>query len=86
LESVASRRGTRCPIIPVGEEVGMAVKVLPLGIKEIEMRLGSYEDKFGQPSDSFVEAFRNGKLEETPEFDHWALLIAARDLLKKRGA
>jgi hypothetical protein len=62
----------------------MAVKVEPLGIREIESRLGAFEETFSLSSERFVEAFRNGRLRETPEFHEWASLVEARDIILRR--
>ncbi len=77
----------RRPIIQERGKAGrasMTVKVEPIGTREIEFRLLAFEEHFRMSSEHFVEAFRNGKLEETPEFHEWASLIAARKLVERR--
>lgn len=61
----------------------MTVKVQPIRPHEIEAKLLEFEERFGIPSDRFVEVFRNGRLQETPEFHEWAQLIAAKGLVDR---
>jgi hypothetical protein len=64
-----------------GRGVTVAVKVLPIHPREIDARLLAFEEKFNMPSSRFTEAFRNGRLQETPEFHEWAQLVAAKELV-----
>ena len=63
----------------------MAVKVEPIGLREIQYRLAAFEEKFDMPTETFVEAFRNGELRETSEFREWAMLQAAWDVATRRS-
>ena len=63
-----------------------SVKVEPLGLEEINSRLRQLEEKFGVPSERFVEAFSHSPLQEEPEFHEWSRLLAARKLIERRPA
>jgi hypothetical protein len=62
----------------------MTVKVEPIGTFELEQRLKQFESRFAMPSSEFVEAFRNGQLQETEEFREWSMLYAAWELASRR--
>jgi hypothetical protein len=62
----------------------MTVKVEPISAVELEQRLKQFESRFAMPSSEFVEAFRNGHLQETEEFREWAMLHAAWELASRR--
>jgi hypothetical protein len=59
----------------------VTVKVQPLGLQEIELRLQVFEKMFGVPSERFAEAFRKSPVRETREFHEWATLVSARELI-----
>jgi hypothetical protein len=61
----------------------MTVKLDPIGVKEIDLRLSVFETHYDMPSSRFLEAFQNGALHETEDFHEWAALIAARDLTRR---
>jgi hypothetical protein len=61
----------------------MTVKLDPIGVKELDLRLSVFEAHYGMPSSRFIEAFQNGVLRENEDFHEWAALIAARDLTRR---
>jgi hypothetical protein len=50
----------------------------------IEKDLYELEVSYGMPTRQFVAAFRNGRLNETPDFRRWAHLSAALGLFERR--
>ena len=64
----------------------MTVKIEPMGLAEIESRLEAFEQVYEMPSSQFIQAFRNGQLEETEAFREWSTLIAARLVITRPRA
>jgi hypothetical protein len=61
----------------------VTIEVQPVGIERIEERLGLFEKMYEMPSTQFVDAFRNGRLKETPDFHEWARLVAIVDFFHR---
>jgi hypothetical protein len=51
---------------------------------EIVKQLSELEGLYDMPTARFTMAFRNGHLDETPDFRRWAHLSAALDLFDRR--
>jgi hypothetical protein len=58
-------------------ETPMNVRIRSTEPAEIRYRLDVLEKEHGMPSSEFVDAFKNGRLDETSEFRLWARLYAA---------
>jgi hypothetical protein len=52
---------------------------------DIEKELSELEGSYGMPTAEFVNAFRNGRLDETPDFRRSAHLSAALSLFQRRS-
>jgi hypothetical protein len=61
----------------------MAVDVRRTSRESIEKRLVAFEHRYEMNTDSFIDAFRNGRLHETPDFHTWARLVAALKLFDR---
>lgn len=59
----------------------MIVKTKPADERALRERLDAFERKYGKPSAEFIEAFRNGRLRETPDFREWSHVYGAWQLL-----
>jgi hypothetical protein len=46
--------------------------------------LSELESQYNMPTKTFVVAFRNGRLHESPDFRRWAHLSAVWDLFERR--
>jgi hypothetical protein len=55
-----------------------------IGRDEIARELSELESQYNMPTKTFVVAFRNGRLHESPDFRRWAHLSAVWDLFERR--
>lgn len=69
-----------------GREVkAVGVQIRPVGRHELELELKTFEEKYGWASEKFVEAFRNGHIQETQEFHDWSAAYEAYRLIPSKS-
>ena len=57
--------------------MGVKVEFTPIvTASEVRGQLDKFEAMFGVPSDRFYEAFMNGQLDESGDFDEWSSLYS----------
>jgi hypothetical protein len=72
--------------ITLSSEAGDMVETRKVAREDIEKELSELESYYSMPTSDFIMAFRNGRLDENPDFRKWAHLSTIRSLFERGKA